>query len=173
MALPRVFVSFDFDHDAELKNALVGQSGMENVPFEFSDGSLKEPVRGNWKAAAGERIGRSDMVWVICGEHTDTATGVSAEAQIARNQGKPVYFIKGRRNGNCKMPKAALPEDPMLDWAWENLAAILGMPARSRETDPMPLREMAAWGIGLGVAYFVGQAVTNKEPVRNLLRGIL
>ena len=173
MAVPRVFVSFDFDHDEELKDALVGQARMKNTSFEFADWSLKEPVRGNWKAEAGKRIGRSAMVWVICGEHTDTATGVSAEVQIARKQGKPVHYIEGRKNGNCKLPNAALPEDQILDWTWGNLAVILGMPTASPETDFMPLGEMAAWGIGLGAAYLTWRAFVDQEPVRNPLRRIL
>lgn len=170
MAMPRVFVSFDFDHDAELKNALVGQSGMENVPFEFSDGSLTEPVRGNWKAEADERIERSDMVWVICGEHTDTATGVSSEVQIARKQGKPVYYIEGRKDKTCRMPKAALSEDRMLDWTWENLAAVLRVPVHPRETDPMPLGDaLLLAGTVIGgtvVTKEAWRALTSKPPKR-------
>lgn len=144
MASPRVFVSFDFDHDEELKNALAGQARMENVPFEFADWSLKEPVSGDWKEEARERIRRSAIVWVICGAHTNTAAGVSAEVRIAREEGKPVHFIRGRSDKTCKLPKAAAPEDEMLDWTWENLVALIGQETPSGTAmEPAPAD---SWG---------------------------
>ena len=166
MAGPRVFVSFDFDHDEELKNALVGQARMENVPFEFADWSLKEPVSGDWKEEARERIRRSAIVWVICGAHTNTAAGVSAEVRMAREEGKPVHFIRGHSGKTCKLPKAAQPEDEMIPWEWDGLAAVLGTPAKQPSTDFMPLGDAAAL---LGVAVVGGylwKANANKKRNR-------
>ena len=37
MAKKRVFVSFDYDNDARLKDLLVGQSKLEDSPFELAD----------------------------------------------------------------------------------------------------------------------------------------
>ncbi len=173
MAVPRVFVSFDFDHDEKLRDFLVGQARNAKSPFTLANWSVKEAMSGDWKEKVRDRIRRVDKMLVICGEHTDKATGVSVEVRIAREEGKPVYFIKGRPDKDCKLPKAALPGDWILDWTWENLAAILGMPTASRETDFMPLGEIAAWGTGLGAAYLTWQAFADREPVRNALRRIL
>jgi len=41
MVKPRVFISFDFDHDEDLRNLLVGQAKNEDSPFEIKDRSLK------------------------------------------------------------------------------------------------------------------------------------
>ena len=52
----RTFISFDFDHDEDLRNLLVGQSKNEDSPFEIADWSLKEPLDGNWKEKIKPRI---------------------------------------------------------------------------------------------------------------------
>ena len=78
MARKRVFISFDYDHDLDLKNLLVGQAKNEDSPFEIADFSIKEAISVDWKKKARTRIKGCDVVAVICGEHTDTASGVSA-----------------------------------------------------------------------------------------------
>ncbi|HLD70783.1 MAG TPA: hypothetical protein VI937_02785 [Negativicutes bacterium] len=35
----KVFISFDFDHDEDLKHLFVGQAKHDDTPFEISDGS--------------------------------------------------------------------------------------------------------------------------------------
>ncbi len=42
MAKTRVFISFDYDHDADLKTLLVGQAKNQDSPFEIADWSVKE-----------------------------------------------------------------------------------------------------------------------------------
>ena len=74
MALKRAFISFDFDHDEELRDALKGQARNPDSPFEIADWSLQEPLTGNWKAKVRDRIRRTDLTIVICGEHTHDAT---------------------------------------------------------------------------------------------------
>ena len=36
-----VFVSFDYDHDARLKDLLIGQARLPDSPFEVADWSVK------------------------------------------------------------------------------------------------------------------------------------
>lgn len=43
----RVFISFDYDHDVDLKNLLVGQAKNEDSPFEITDMSAKEELTGD------------------------------------------------------------------------------------------------------------------------------
>ena len=40
----RSFISFDYDHDADLKNLLVGQARNSDSPFEITDLSIKEAI---------------------------------------------------------------------------------------------------------------------------------
>lgn len=84
MAKKRVLISFDYDHDLDLKNLLVGQSKNSDTPFEIADFSIKEAISEDWKKKARTRIKGCNVVTVICGLHTNTATGVSAEVKIAQ-----------------------------------------------------------------------------------------
>ena len=126
MAKKRVFTSFDFDHDADLKNLLVGQSKNSDTPFELADWSVKEAMSGDWKEKVRTRIKGVDQVIVICGEHTDTATGVSAEIKIAQEEKIPYFLIKGRAEKTCKKPTAAKDSDKTYKWTWDNLKSLIG-----------------------------------------------
>lgn len=121
----RVYISFDFDHDEDLKNFLVGQAKNEDSPFEISDWSLQAAVDGDWRKKAAERIRRANQVAVICGHDTDSATGVSAEILIAREEEKPYFLLKGRATGAVKKPAAAFAADKIYDWTWDNLKTLI------------------------------------------------
>ncbi len=126
MAKTRVFISFDFDHDEDLRNLLVGQAKNPDSPFELADWSVKEAMSGNWKEKVRTRIRSVDQVLVICGEHTDTAAGVSAELQIAQEEKKPYFLLWGRSDKTCKKPTAAKSTDKIYKWTWDNLKALIG-----------------------------------------------
>lgn len=126
MAKNRVFISFDYDHDETLKTFLVGQSKNEDSPFELTDWSIKEPIDGDWKAKARTRIKSVDVVAVICGLHTDTATGVSAELTIAQEEKVPYFLLAGYADKTCVKPKAAKSTDKLYKWTWENLKTLIG-----------------------------------------------
>jgi hypothetical protein len=125
MAKKRVFISFDYDHDLDLKNLLVGQSKNEDSPFEIADWSVKVASPG-WKEDARKRIRASDVVAVICGEHTDTATGVAAELSIAQDEAIDYFLLWGRANKTCKKPKTAKSSDKIYKWTWDNLKSLIG-----------------------------------------------
>ncbi len=117
MAAKRVFISFDYDNDLDLKNLLVGQSRNEDSPFDISDWSIKV-ASPDWKAEARRHIRASDTVGVICGEHTDKATGVSVEVEIAQAEDIPYFLLQGRSSKTCKKPKSTRSEDKMYPWTW-------------------------------------------------------
>jgi hypothetical protein len=126
MLKKRVFISFDYDHDEILKTFLIGQSKHQDSPFELTDWSIKEPITGDWKAKARTRIKSVDIVAVICGEHTDTATGVSAELTIAQEENVSYFLLKGYSDKTCIKPKAAKSTDKLYNWTWENLKILIG-----------------------------------------------
>ena len=119
-----VFVSFDYDHDASLKELLVGQAKNPDSPFFIEDWSIKDPSPG-WKDKARGRIKRADEVIVICGKHTDTATGVNVEIGLAREVSTPYFLLAGYADGGNKKPTAALSTDKMYKWTWENLKKLI------------------------------------------------
>lgn len=126
MAAKRVFASFDFDHDADLRTMLVGQAKFSDTPFSLADWSVKEAMSGDWKEKVRTRIKCVDLVIVICGEHTDSAAGVSAELTIAQEEAKPYFLLAGRANKTCKKPKSAKASDKMYNWTWPNLKTLIG-----------------------------------------------
>lgn len=126
MAKKRVFTSFDFDNDEDLRNLLVGQSKNPDSPFEMADWSVKEPMTGDWKDKVRSRIKQCELVILICGEHTDTATGVSTELRIARDESIPYFLLWGRSGKTCKKPASAVTSDKIYKWTWDNLKALVG-----------------------------------------------
>ena len=121
----RVFTSFDFDHDQDLRNLLIGQSKNPDSPFEIADWSVREPQTGDWKEKIRSRIRRVEQVAVICGHYTASASGVAAEVRIAREEQKPYFLLRGRATGTCQKPTSALSTDKMYDWTWENLKILI------------------------------------------------
>jgi len=126
MAAKRAFISFDFDHDEDLRTMLAGQAKHPDSPFEIKDRSLKEPLTGDWKEKVRRRMDNIDVVVVICGEYTHTARGVAAELTIAREADRPYFLLQGRSGKNCTKPTTALASDKIYNWSWDNLKALIG-----------------------------------------------
>ncbi|MCH4236276.1 MAG: TIR domain-containing protein, partial [Bacilli bacterium] len=66
----RVFISFDYDHDSDIKGSLVGQAKLDDSPFDIVDLSIKEAIDARWKENARRRIKSCDCVIVLCGKYT-------------------------------------------------------------------------------------------------------
>jgi hypothetical protein len=126
MAAKRAFISFDYDHDEDLRMLLVGQAKNPDTPFEIKDRSIKEALTGDWKEKVRRRMDSIDVVIILCGEYTCNASGVAAELTIAREEGKPYFLLKGRSNSTCSKPSSALPTDKIYNWSWDNLKALIG-----------------------------------------------
>jgi len=120
----KCFISFDYDNDKNLKDLLIGQSENEDSPFKISDWSVKEES-DDWKEKAKNRIKRSDVVIVLCGEKTNKATGVSVELKIAQDEEVNYFLLGGYSNGKNKKPTAAKNGDKMYKWTWENLRLLI------------------------------------------------
>ena len=123
--MKRAYISFDFDHDSDLKVLLVGQAKHPDTDFEIADLSIKEAISSGWKDKARTRIKGCDVVIVICGQYTNTATGVSAELQIAQEEGTPYFLLWGRSDKTCVKPTAAKSTDKIYNWTWENLKNLV------------------------------------------------
>ena len=121
----RVFISFDYDHDNDIKGSLVAQAKNDDSPFEIVDMSIKEAIDQNWKYYARKRIKGCDCVIVLCGLYTDSAKGVSAELTIAQEEGIPYFLLCGRNSKNIVKPRGAKSTDLMYEWSWKNLKLLL------------------------------------------------
>lgn len=122
----KTFISFDYDNDEDLKTLLVGQAKNQDSPFSITDMSIKAPIDNNWKENARKRIKSCEVVAVICGERTNTATGVTAEIKIAQEENIPYFLLWGRTNKTCVKPIGAKDSDKIYSWNWANLKALIG-----------------------------------------------
>ena len=123
--MKRAFISFDFDHDEDLRTLLVGQARHPDTPFEIADWSVRQPFPGNWRERVRERIRQTDLTIVLCGFYTHTATGVATELDITRHEGKPYFLLAGRSDGACTKPSNAYGTDKIYKWTWDNLKALI------------------------------------------------
>ncbi len=126
MVAKRAFISFDFDHDEDLRTLLAGQAKHPDTPFDMQDWSVKEQMTGDWKEKVRARIRKTDLTIVICGEYTHMATGVAAELSISRAERKPYFLLWGRADKTCTKPSTADASDKMYKWTWDNLKALIG-----------------------------------------------
>jgi hypothetical protein len=119
----RVFTSFDRDRDRDLHERLFHQSHSPDSPFAVADWSGRDSESGSAERdeSLRARIAEVDAVIVICGEHTDSAIGVSLELRIAQDEEKPYFLVWGRRELTCTKPLGAKSDDSMYTWLWNVL----------------------------------------------------
>ena len=116
MAKTKVFVSFDYDHDVQLKDTLIGQSRLPNSPFSINDMSLREATQ-EWQQKARSSIEDCDVFIVLLGERTHQASGVRREVRMARQMGKKRFQLRKRG----KSPIAIEGGGEIVAWKWNNL----------------------------------------------------
>jgi hypothetical protein len=122
MAKTRVFISFDYDHDLELKEGLVGQSRLQDSPFSIANWSLQEAApQASWEAAAEARIQQVDVVVVMLGYNTHQAPGVLKEVGMANRHRVRVVQLRPQNRSCTPVPNAG----PVIEWTWDNLKQLL------------------------------------------------
>ncbi|TKJ33880.1 MAG: hypothetical protein CEE38_19855 [Planctomycetes bacterium B3_Pla] len=126
MAKKRVFISFDIDHDEGAKVMLAGQAKLPDSPFDFKDASVKKHLTGDWEEKVRRRMDNIDVVVVLCGEHTHTASGVAAELTIAQDKDKEYFLLKAYPDKTCTKPTSAKSSDKVYNWTWPNLKTLIG-----------------------------------------------
>lgn len=122
MAKTRVFISFDYDNDLQLKEGLVGQSRLADSPFSIANWSLQEEApKAQWECEARRRILQSDLVIVILGVNTHQAPGVREEVEMAARGGIRIIQLKPQ-NRNCT---PVVNAGQVIEWTWDNLKQVL------------------------------------------------
>ncbi len=122
----RAFISFDIDHDDGAKKMLAGQAKLPDSPFDFKDNSVKQHLTGDWKQKVNRRMDNVDVVIVLCGTKTHTATGVAAELSIAKEKSKPYFLLAAYSDKKCTKPTSASASDKVYTWTWDNLKKLIG-----------------------------------------------
>jgi hypothetical protein len=123
MAKKRAFISFDFDHDEDLRNLLVGQAKHPDSPFDIIDYSVRKPwAETSWEAKCLARIRKTEVVIILVGEYTYRAEGVITEINLAKIANVPYFGIHGRGDKRCPVPEGL---NKTYRWTWDNLKALI------------------------------------------------
>ena len=125
MSKKKIFISFDYENDKDIKGCLVSQLDSDVVPVAVSDKSIKKPIDEKWKEEARRRISGCNYVVFLCGRKTSEAAGVSAEMTITRELGKPYFLLCGRKKGIVEKPHGSLKNDKVYKWTSKNLKLLL------------------------------------------------
>ena len=123
MANPRAFISFDFDHDETEKTLFVGQSKNSKTPFSIEDWSSKSSLpQSQWEALIKGKINKCNMLIVLSGKTMASATGVSKEITMAKDQDVPVFgvYVDGA-NSSSNLP-TGLARNRTISWNWDSIA---------------------------------------------------
>jgi len=67
-----------------------------------------------------------DIVIVLCGTQTHTASGVAAELSIAKEKRKPYFLLAAYSDKHCTKPTSASSSDKIYKWTWDNLKNLIG-----------------------------------------------
>ena len=113
----RIFVSFEFDKDSELKNGFYAQAE-EHTEHCIHNCSLNEayPTK-KWVEKARSAIRSCHVVVVLVGQDTHNAPGVKTEVKIARGMGKPVFQIRPQGRPYKGVPYL----DEPIPWRWTRI----------------------------------------------------
>ena len=88
-----VFLSFEFERDAERRGTFIGQA-KDLCEFAIRDKSLPSAQHdATWRQKAKERIGDSEVVIVLLGPDTHNAPGVKDELSLAGELRRPVVQL--------------------------------------------------------------------------------
>ncbi len=122
----RVFISFDIDNDEGAKIMLAGQAKLPDSPFDFKDNSVKSHLPGDWKEKIKGRMDNIDIVIILCGTQTHTASGVATELTIAKEKNISYFLLAAYSDKYCTKPTSAGESDKVYKWTWENLKNLVG-----------------------------------------------
>ena len=102
-----MFISFDYENDAGLRDSLVEQSKRPGWPFCMVDCSVRAPYYELWKRKVCSIVRWVDRVIVICGERTHAAERVAAEMNIVQEERKRYFLLRGHLRRHCTKPQNA------------------------------------------------------------------
>lgn len=120
---PRVFISFDFDHDEKLKILFAGQAKNSRTPFNIEDWSSKSHLPQNqWEKIIEDKINRSNMVLVLVGKNTSSASGVAKEISFAHKNDVPVFGVYIDGASLFTLLPTGLNRNRIITWDWNDIA---------------------------------------------------
>ncbi len=126
MANPRAFISFDFDNNSTERVLFIGQAKNSSTPFNIEDWSSKTSLpQREWEKLIKDKINKCNLLIVLVGKKTHTATGVIKEIAFAKSQDVPVFGVYvGGANTTTTLP-TGLQRNRTIDWDWKKIASAI------------------------------------------------
>ncbi|MFT3911057.1 MAG: TIR domain-containing protein [Ferruginibacter sp.] len=126
MADPRAFISFDFDNNKNEKELFAGQAKSSRTPFNIEDWSSKIHLpQSEWEKLINEKTNKCNMLIVLVGRKTYSATGVVKEISFAKSNNVPVFGVYvGGADTSTPLPDG-LPRNRTIAWEWVKIAAAI------------------------------------------------
>lgn len=123
MANPRAFISFDYDNNSGEKIYFAGQAKNSRTPFNIEDWSSKATLpQHEWENLIKAKVNRCNLLIVLVGLKTYTATGVVKEIEFAKSQNVPVFGVYvGGANSTTILP-TGLQRNRTIGWGWAEIA---------------------------------------------------
>jgi hypothetical protein len=124
---PRVFLSFDFDHDAGSKLYFAGQGNRKSpAPYTIGDWSSKTALpQAVWEAQIADKIAHCHLMIVLVGTRMASASGVAKEIQFAKNADVPTFGVYVDGAGKNTMLPSGLPRNRTIGWHWVDIDAAI------------------------------------------------
>ena len=118
MATRKIFVSFEFDKDKDLRGHFYAQAKPYAQRYRISNCSLREAYETRqWKAKARTAIRECDAVIVLVGQDTHNASGVRTEVDMARSFGKPTLQVRPQGRPYKGVPGV----ECLIPWKWQRI----------------------------------------------------
>jgi len=123
MSDPRVFISFDFDHNKTDKDLFVGQARNSKTPFSIEDWSSKSSLpEKEWEKKINEKINKCNILIVLVGKKMDSADGVKKEIKMAKDNDVPIFGVYvDEADSKSNLPDG-LPRYKTIKWEWDKIA---------------------------------------------------
>lgn len=127
MALPRAFVSFDFDHDEVWRNLFAGQAKSDSpTPFAVADWSSKSALpQSMWQSEIKKKIAMCHLMVVLVGPHTSTASGVAIEIGLANELFVPYFGVYVDSATTSTALPSGLARNSVVPWRWDQIANMI------------------------------------------------
>ncbi len=126
MANPRAFISFDFDNNSTERTLFVGQSKNSNTPFNIEDWSSKTTLpQKEWEELIEAKINKCNMLIVLVGKKTSTATGVVKEISFAKEQDVPIFGVYVDGANTLTTLPIGLQRNRTIAWDWAKIASAI------------------------------------------------
>lgn len=120
----RVFIAFAVEDKFARDNLVFQAKQQRNVPFDFTDMSVKDPWDSTWKTNCRTKIKRCDGVIAFISKHTPKAEGACWEIQCAKEEGIPIKGFWVHKDDPCCKP-TELGSTAVMYWTWENISNFI------------------------------------------------